>query len=412
MFLMRLLLIVRFQVPRLSDVRWRFLLVVVLAAGGLVAPVFAAQATADPNEQRINELRDALGHASAEEAEVLAELAEVRAEREALDGAVRAIEAEMATANAAADAARAERDAAAAQYLVLVEKVAATEAELVETKERFDLAAASMYRATGGGATGPALLFELSPEEYQNAQRYLTDATRGHYEDAQYHIALKAQLEDEQAEVVDQKAIADELTAVAEAEEARVASLLEDQQVARDAVKAVEDREEALLADIRARKDEFADEIRRLEEESARLRDQYADQGEQGTAPTALMRPVNAPITSGFGPRVHPITGAVRMHNGIDFGASQGTPIAAAEAGTVAVAGWSTGGFGNYVIISHGGGLQTLYAHQSSLAVSAGQSVSRGQTIGYVGSTGMSTGPHLHWEVWQSGTPVNPMNYI
>src|SRR5207244_13313636 len=118
-----------------------------------------------------------------------------------------------------------------------------------------------------------------------------------------------------------------------------------------------------------------------------------------------------APITSGFGPRVHPIYGDVRMHTGIDFGAGYGTPIHAAADGVVMSAG-ALGGYGNATVIDHGNGLATLYAHQSGMLVAPGQRVSRGQVIGYVGCTGLCTGPHLHFEVRVRGTPVDPMQYL
>jgi murein DD-endopeptidase MepM/ murein hydrolase activator NlpD len=120
---------------------------------------------------------------------------------------------------------------------------------------------------------------------------------------------------------------------------------------------------------------------------------------------------VAAPVTSEFGWRVHPIFGTRRLHAGIDLGAPTGTPIYAAAAGVVIQAGVQNG-YGNAVIISHGNGLSTLYGHQSKIAVSAGQSVARGDLIGYVGSTGNSTGPHLHFEVRENGTAVNPRLHL
>lgn len=121
--------------------------------------------------------------------------------------------------------------------------------------------------------------------------------------------------------------------------------------------------------------------------------------------------PANGRITSGFGSRVHPILGYRRFHGGVDFGASHGTTIRAADSGRVIFAGWY-GGYGQAVIIDHGGGLTTLYGHASRLSVREGQSVQQGQAIAAVGSTGLSTGPHLHFEVRRNGTPVNPMQYL
>ncbi|MCX6372704.1 MAG: M23 family metallopeptidase [Actinobacteria bacterium] len=124
-----------------------------------------------------------------------------------------------------------------------------------------------------------------------------------------------------------------------------------------------------------------------------------------------MMWPVNASVGSPFGWRIHPILGYRKFHTGIDLGVAYGTPIHAADSGTVIYATWM-GGYGNVIIIDHGRGISTLYAHQSSLAVGTGTRVVRGQVIGYVGSTGFSTGPHLHFEVRVNGNPVDPMGYL
>ena len=121
--------------------------------------------------------------------------------------------------------------------------------------------------------------------------------------------------------------------------------------------------------------------------------------------------PSDGEITSGFGWRMHPILGYQRFHSGVDFGADYGSTIRSSDRGLVIFAGWY-GGYGNAVIIDHGNSTTTLYGHTSELYVSEGQSVERGQPIAAVGSTGLSTGPHLHFEVRQNGEPVDPMSYF
>ena len=115
-------------------------------------------------------------------------------------------------------------------------------------------------------------------------------------------------------------------------------------------------------------------------------------------------------ITSRFGLRVHPITGVTKSHTGLDIGAASGATILAADGGTVTKAA-VYGGYGNCVIIDHGNGYVTLYGHMSSIAVYEGQTVSQGDTIGYVGSTGVSTGPHCHYEIWSGGSRIDPEQF-
>lgn len=129
----------------------------------------------------------------------------------------------------------------------------------------------------------------------------------------------------------------------------------------------------------------------------------------QGTGQLAW--PVSGVITSGFGWREHPIFGRQIFHSGIDIGVDEGTPVHAADSGTVVYSGWMDG-YGYAVVIDHGNGISTLCAHNSDLAVSEGQSVSKGTVIAYAGSTGNATGPHVHFEVRVNGDPVNPLGYL
>ena len=130
-----------------------------------------------------------------------------------------------------------------------------------------------------------------------------------------------------------------------------------------------------------------------------------------GGSTGTMLWPAEGEITSPFGWRVHPIFGTQRLHTGIDIGADYGDTVRAADGGVIIHSDWM-GGYGNAVIIDHGNGISTLYAHNSQLLVSEGQTVAKGQAISRVGSTGYSTGPHLHFEVRQNGTPVNPLNFL
>jgi murein DD-endopeptidase MepM/ murein hydrolase activator NlpD len=136
---------------------------------------------------------------------------------------------------------------------------------------------------------------------------------------------------------------------------------------------------------------------------------QWYDGAGAGRQVSGMVWPVNAPITSGFGERYHPILHFMRMHKGIDFGAHYGTPIVAAADGTVERAGWA-GGYGEQVRLAHAGGIETSYSHMSRFVVGAGSTVRQGQLIGYSGSSGLSTGPHLHYEVMRGGQAINPMS--
>ena len=132
--------------------------------------------------------------------------------------------------------------------------------------------------------------------------------------------------------------------------------------------------------------------------------DGVGGEGEHG-----MRLPVSGRITSGFGERFHPILGYARMHKGVDLAASYGAPITAAGPGKVVAAGWA-GGYGREVVIAHGDGVQSRYGHMSRLAAYPGEMVRQGQVIGYVGSSGLSTGPHVHYEVLKNGRPVNPLS--
>jgi len=137
----------------------------------------------------------------------------------------------------------------------------------------------------------------------------------------------------------------------------------------------------------------------------------YRGTGASHTSGGRMIWPLSGPITSEFGWRTHPIFGRQIFHSGLDIAGDYGDPILAADGGVVINAGWISG-YGNAVIIDHGNGINTLYGHCQSLNVSEGQTVSQGQVIAYVGSTGNSTGPHCHFEVDLNGKAVSPYDYL
>lgn len=171
------------------------------------------------------------------------------------------------------------------------------------------------------------------------------------------------------------------------------------------------DRRSALAA-IRARREDVVGEIAALQEQSAALAAQIraAQVGAVASAPSSagqgpLSWPVSGVVTSGFGTRWG------RMHEGVDIAVPEGTPVRAAAAGTVIFSGW-LGGYGNLVVVDHGGSLSTAYAHNSSLLVAVGQTVASGQELALSGTTGHSTGPHVHFEVRVDGSAVDPLGYL
>ncbi|HXQ87740.1 MAG TPA: peptidoglycan DD-metalloendopeptidase family protein [Gaiella sp.] len=181
----------------------------------------------------------------------------------------------------------------------------------------------------------------------------------------------------------------------------------------RDALVAARSEKTTTLASIRSDRDSTLAEIDALEQQSAALEARIREAQQRSSVPAVVAPsgsgvlgwPVSGPVTSGFGVRWG------RMHEGIDIAVGEGTPVRAAAAGTVIYAGWMSG-YGNLVAVDHGNGLSTAYAHNSSLAVSVGQSVAAGEIVSYSGNTGNSTGPHVHFEVRVNGSAVDPLGYL
>ncbi|HKX18523.1 MAG TPA: peptidoglycan DD-metalloendopeptidase family protein [bacterium] len=185
--------------------------------------------------------------------------------------------------------------------------------------------------------------------------------------------------------------------------------------VSRQETAALATQRRKMLAKIRVHREMQEEAVRELEAESFRITDLIRREQRgihRGGRPSLMAGtvawPVSGPITSGFGWRIDPFIHRRALHTGIDIAASMGAPVEAAANGTVLYVGWMTG-YGNVVVLDDGNGVSTVYAHLSSYLVHVGQSVTRGEVIARVGSTGWSTGPHLHFEVRQDGQPVDPL---
>lgn len=231
----------------------------------------------------------------------------------------------------------------------------------------------------------------------------------------------KAAIEAKKAQLEEDKRQLDALAAEAEKTQQEIAAKKAEQQKVLDAAKsnkaAAAQMEQDLNAQLASVRNLIQQRLAAAEAARQAAQQDSSDEGGggsddnyvQGTG--AMGWPCSGPITSPFGYRTHPIFGTTIFHAGIDIGVDYGTPIHSADSGVVVYSGWISG-YGNAVIIDHGGGISTLYGHNQSLAVSEGQSVSKGSVIAYAGSTGNSTGPHCHFEVDVNGSPVNPMGYL
>lgn len=336
-------------------------------------------------------------------AQIAAQINSLKATDDQLEKAVHALEAQVRAQQAGVDAANQAVQAARASQL-------AAEAQLAATNQQIS----RLHRAV----VTRAVTAYMSPR-----QDDVTGVFRAkNIGDASRRGLLLAQVSNGNADTIDQLRAARDDRALEQAAAARARAVAADRQRAADArlaeLKRAEGAKLKLAVALRDRIASFETESAQLasiesslsrliqsKEASARASRGGSDVIDGRVSGAGLIWPLRGTITSEFGPRWG------GFHPGIDIAAPSGTPIHAAKGGTVILAGWE-GGYGNYTCISHGGGFSTCYAHQSRIAVSDGQTVSQGEVIGYEGSTGNSTGPHLHFETRVDGNPQNPRRYL
>ena len=361
-------------------------------------------------DSRISGLRDSIDRAKAKEGVLTSEITDASSRIDALSGDIDVLSAKLAALESDLAAHRSRlarleaklREQAATltrltqQHLVAQRRLEERLVQLYESNETSEL---------------EILLQAQSFSDLLEQLDYFQAIGQQDKEIAETIKGLQAQMRVAKAETASTKAEVAEATAI-------LAQKTEEQRAARAALlarqaalAAARDSKESLLVDVRQQRHANEEDLEKMQAASAAIAEQLESSGSSsgsggggGPSASGFIWPVSGPITSGFGWRWG------RMHEGIDIGAPCGTPIRAAASGTIVYAGWMEG-YGNITIIDHGGGMATAYGHQSAIYVGGG-SVSQGQTIGAVGSTGHSTGCHLHFEVRVNGTPVDPLNYL
>lgn len=392
--------------------------VAVVATVALLAMVWVPPAGAqDPSseleqvEEEIASLTSRIEEAQAQRSNVAVELDSARARVEEVFGQLRDAQAAVEEVEAKIAAEEAELAELQRQLELLLADLAETRLAIRNTRNDLEVQVVEMYMDASTSSGASMLTFDTAADVAVGLS--YTDNVAGASEQLiDGFVALQAEEERQQAAIEEREAGVEaalaSLAADKEVLEAELAKVAELQAQAEQDLTDVQNLLNRINSDIAAAEQHLDG----LEAESARLEDEIrAQQDTGGESPGVIGWPVSGPVTSAFGYRVHPIFGTRRLHTGVDIGVGSGVAIVAAESGTVILAS-PYGGYGNAVVVDHGGGLTTLYAHQSSIAVSSGQSVSRGDVVGYVGCTGYCTGPHLHFETRENGAPVDPMRYL
>lgn len=396
--------------------RWRLrVLVSLLALTGLLA---TAGAHTDELERRYEQTQDQLESARRQLQSVEAEIDHTESDLRAADeqlvqslAKLSALEERLAAAQTSYDEARARSRAATDRLQAVTGRLDRVRGRLQQRRDTFANRVAATYKYGAAGYLEVLLeardVSDLAATSYK--LRAVLDMDRSIIEDIR---GLEADLNERRARLA-------ELRSRARREEARAAELRDEvrglTQERRELTERVREERaerERILRAKQADKAEYERLVADLQAESRELAQELAESRWRAGAPGEgeLAWPTDGRAGSGFGWRTHPIFGTRRLHAGVDVGGPTGQPIVAAADGRVVHAGWR-GGYGMAVVIDHGGGLATLYAHQSAVLVDAGEVVSRGQQVGRLGSTGWSTGPHLHFEVRVNGEPRDPMNW-
>jgi murein DD-endopeptidase MepM/ murein hydrolase activator NlpD len=392
----------------------RRLLLALACAAALAAPTALADLAEDKQaiDSRIAELRDRIADAKAREGTLTTDISAASEQVDAVQGRVDDLAAEVGELEAELARHRdrlAELRELVAQQTRVLAVVAANEQA---ANERLEDRVVALY-TNRRPDTMEVLLSVSSLDELIDGIEYLDEIAERDVEIAEEVAQARVDLAAERRRTEELEDEQERTTAALAEQTAERQVALSELVTRRDELVGAQADRQVLLEKLQGERHEAEEDVEELERASAELAERIRAAQGAGTASTGsgaapasgFMWPVNGPITSSYGQRWG------RLHAGIDIGVGFGTPIRAAASGTVIHAGW-LGGYGNLVVVDHGGGLSTAYGHQQQIYVSPGQQVGQGAVLGEVGSTGNSTGPHLHFEVRVNGSAVDPLGYL
>jgi len=357
-----------------------------------------------------NQLLAQIGAESQAEVTALTNLHAVQDQLAVINARVLDLDHQLSSAQATLAPLAAEADRLAGIVQGLDAQVAATQAKLDAVRGAFNASAAQQYRSARTGNAYDVVLAS-QPDNLVAQAKYLQRVSEQRHRLVVQVSALRDDLDRQRRSADQEHAKADAAATVARNARDQVGGLRAQIEPARVQAAQQQATETAGIADIAAHLGADEAELAALQAASDSISAKLRAHPTPGQAGRCDARPVPGEVTGGFGPRRDPIRGGSGFHPGVDMHAVYGEPIFACRAGIVVIA-EAQGGYGNAVVIDHGGAMATLYAHQSKLGVSAGQHVNAGDVIGFIGSTGYSTGPHLHFEVRIGGNPVDPAPYL
>jgi murein DD-endopeptidase MepM/ murein hydrolase activator NlpD len=384
-------------------------LAVLLLALLVVTPAAAETTTRKKQriDSRIETLNDKIAAARAKERSLHAQIATVNAKIRDLESEVGGVSNDLDLLERDLALQQEKLEKITALWKLQTEKLNLLRAQHAEAVDRVSDRLVAIYES-GNVTTVDVLLNSASFSELVSRLEFIRDLTEQDKRIAESVGRAKQQMAVQQKRTTISRRKIQVVTRAVAVRTAQTRLVRERLLVREHALAGARSQKQQTLAAVEESKKDYLNEVNSLLAVSASLASRIQSSQSGSTvqpSSSGFIWPVSGPVTSPFGWRWG------RMHEGIDIAVPYGTPVHAAAAGQVIYAGWM-GGYGNLVVIDHGGGMATAYGHNTSIVVGVGSSVSQGQVVAYSGSTGHSTGPHVHFEVRVNGTPVDPMGYL